>query len=242
MKSNNFIAWLTNCVAILFLAQGVLAEDILQAYRADAIKTWEKEVSQLEAKDKKEVADQDSILFIGSSSIRLWDSIKTDMLPWKAVQRGYGGAKFSDLAVLAPRILAAHHPKAVVIFVANDITGNAKTDKTSNQIVRLLESVVNDIRKQAETSTIFVIAITPTPSRFKVWPEIQQANHAMEEFCKSKERMHFIATQNDYLSAEGQPRAELFKDDKLHQNTSGYKIWSRIIKEHLEEVLGKPAS
>ncbi len=123
--------------------------------------------------------------------------------PGKQSKRGYGGAKFSDLAVYTPRIVAAHHPKAVVIFVANDITGNSMSDKSSEEIVQLLDSIIKDIRRHTEPSEIFVVAITPTPSRFKVWSQIDQANHAMEQYCRSSQRVHFIKTKDAYFNEKG---------------------------------------
>ena len=198
-----------------------------------AIVAWEK-------KDQTQVADESSILFIGSSSIRLWESMPKDMAPWKTVGRGYGGAKFSDLAVFAPRLLAAHHPRGVVVYVGNDITGKPEQDKKPDEIVRLFGVVVGAIKKQVPQAEIFLIAITPAPSRFKVWPETQEANKQLKAYCEKDSKLHFIETHPSYLTAEGQPRPELFVKDQLHQNQDGYQIWSGIIRKELERVFGKP--
>jgi hypothetical protein len=31
------------------------------------------------------------------------------------------------------------------------------------------------------------------------------------------------------LGADGKPRPEIFRDDKLHMNAAGYEIWKKII-------------
>ena len=67
----------------------------------------------------------DAILFIGSSSIRLWKTLDKDMEPYNVIQRGYGGANFRDVIYFTERILADHKLKMVVCFIANDISGSS---------------------------------------------------------------------------------------------------------------------
>jgi hypothetical protein len=208
--------------------------DDLAIYREAAAK-WEKDVAAFETLDEKEVADSQTLLFLGSSSVRLWDSIEQDLKPWKSLRRGYGGAKFSDLVVYTSRLVKAHQPRGVVIYVGNDIVGKASTDKTPTEVVRLFERVVADIRNHASGVPIFLIAITPAPSRFEAWPTIREANQQLEAACKAGSDLHFIATETYYLTSEGKPRPELFRDDRLHQNADGYKLWSSIIRAKLEE-------
>jgi lysophospholipase L1-like esterase len=84
-----------------------------------------------------------------------------------------------------------------------------------------------------------LIAITPTPSRFKVWPKIQEANQALEAFATGQPNTHFIKTEPSYLTANGEPRSELFLKDKLHQNQQGYDLWSSSIKRSLSSVVSE---
>ncbi|MDZ4848491.1 MAG: GDSL-type esterase/lipase family protein [Pirellulaceae bacterium] len=222
------------------LSQRLMAQekDLLSEYREKAM-SWEKDIAAWEKSDQTEVAGDSTLLFLGSSSIRRWQTLSTDIEPWKAIGRGYGGAKFSDLAIYAPRLLAAHHPKGVVVYVGNDITGKAETDKKPEEIVRLFGIVVDAIKKQAPQAEIFLIAITPAPSRFAAWPKIQTANSQLQEFCKKHTKLHFIETHSAYLTTDGQPRPELYVEDRLHQNEVGYKLWSGIIRKELESVYGK---
>ncbi len=63
---------------------------------------------------------------------------------------------------------------------------------------------------------------------------------ACAKSCESGKDLHFIATADKYLNAEGGPMPELFKEDKLHQNRDGYARWSKIILAQLESVLKQP--
>jgi hypothetical protein len=84
---------------------------------------WENDIREFEKLDKSEKYSPDALLFTGSSSIRMWTTLETDMAPFPVIQRGYGGARLSDFAVYAGRIIAPHPCRAILIFVANDITG-----------------------------------------------------------------------------------------------------------------------
>ncbi len=138
--------------------------------------------------------------------------------------------------MLAPQIVQPHKFRAAVIFVGNDVTGE-KADKTPEEVVKLFEHVVGTIRAHAPTATVFVIEITPTPRRWAAWEKIQEVNAALRKSCESGRDLHFIATADKYLNAEGGPIPELFKEDKLHQNRDGYARWSQIIKAELARVL-----
>lgn len=212
------------------------SDDLVEKYRAAAVEKWAKDMDRIASRDAKEADPKDAILFLGSSSIRLWTEIASDLKPWPVIERGYGGAKFSDLAVLADQIIKPHKFRAAVIFVGNDVTGS-KDDKTPAEVVRLFQHVVGTLRKYEPTAAIFLLEITPTPKRWEAWPKIQASNAALKAACESGDNLHFISTASDYLTPDGQPMPELFKADKLHQNRDGYARWSRIIDAALKKTL-----
>ncbi|MFO0939164.1 MAG: GDSL-type esterase/lipase family protein [Pirellulales bacterium] len=207
--------------------------------KAEAEKRWEKDIKGLEEMDQKQQDRPNSILFIGSSSIRLWESMAEDMAPWPTIRRGYGGAKFSDLVVFTERLTKNHDYRALVVFVANDITGGAD-DKTPEQVLGLYQLLVKLARSNHPDKPIFFIAITANSKRFHVWDKISSANRLIKEYCESDPKLHFIATEKYYLNEQGTPRDELFIEDKLHQNRAGYRLWASIIKPALQSKLGSP--
>ena len=110
---------------------------------APEIAKWEKNIAELENRDKTEAGTENAILFCGSSSIRRWETIAEDMAPRTVLQRGYGGAKLPDIIHYAPRLIGPHlgkeNPrrcKALVLFVGNDISGNPEKDKTPQEVTR----------------------------------------------------------------------------------------------------------
>jgi hypothetical protein len=200
------------------------------------VKAWESDIEKFEQLDLTKSYPSDAILFAGSSSIRLWSTIGKDMMPYNVIQRGYGGAKLSDFAVYADRIIYPHPCKAIVIFVANDITGD-ENDKSPLEVSQLFRKTLYIIRRKFTDTPVFWISVTPTPSRWAVWPEIKEANGMIKEICDSHKNTYFIDTEKYLLNSSGLPRSELFVEDKLHLNTKGYEMWSGIIKNELNNVL-----
>lgn len=200
------------------------------------VKAWESDIEKFEQLDVTKSYPSDAILFAGSSSIRLWSTIGKDMMPYNVIQRGYGGAKLSDFAVYADRIIYPHPCRAIVIFIANDISGN-ENDKSPLEVSQLFKKTLYIIRRKFTDTPVFWISVTPTPSRWAVWPEIKEANEMIKEICDSHRNTYFIDTEKYFLNSSGLPRSDLFVEDKLHLNDEGYKIWSGIIKNELNNVL-----
>ncbi len=202
------------------------------------VKAWETDISKFELLDKSENYPDDAVLFAGSSSIRLWNTLEIDMAPFSVIQRGYGGAKLSDFAVYADRIFSPHKCSALVMFIANDITGS-NNDKKPEEVKELFLNVLKTFRKNHPNTPFFWIAVTPTSSRWKAWPEISEANDLIRETCENRHNTYFIRTDYAFLTKAGTPNDSLFVEDKLHLNSKGYQIWTEIIKSELMKILHK---
>jgi hypothetical protein len=196
---------------------------------------WANEIAALESRDQHESHPPDSILFVGSSSIRLWETIATDMAPYRPIQRGYGGARFSDLSVFAERLIAPHQFRALVLFVANDVSGGTD-DATPEQVAEWFTQIIEVARETQPAAPIFCLEITPSQSRWQAWPRIREVNRTLARVSAALPNVHFIPTAHAYLGPEGEPHEDLFLEDRLHLNSLGYRIWAAIIKSHLDAV------
>jgi lysophospholipase L1-like esterase len=117
-----------------------------------------------------------------------------------------------------------------VRFWENDIQKFEQLDKS--------DKYPQDAILFAGSSSIrFWIAVTPTVSRWKVWPEIQKANSLIKQICENQKNIYFIQTDFAFLNENGLPKDELFRDDKLHLTEKGYAVWTEIIKKELNYVL-----
>ena len=226
-------------IYLVFLLSNLSCSPLIKYSQSN--RQFEQEVSLLESLDLEEKAGEKDLLFIGSSSIRLWDNIQVDMYPYSSVKRGYGGAHFYDLIHFSERLVKNHYPKAILIFVANDITGsndftNLVGDISPNGVKKLFRYNFKSIRRIHKHVPIFLIETTPTPKRWKVWNKILQANKKLERFCKQETNLYFISTRDKFIGEDGLPIQSLFLNDELHLNVDGYKLWSSVIKSKLVEV------
>ena len=216
----------------------------LKKYNSTSQK-WEVDIAKLENLDNNEKYSENALLFIGSSSIRGWKSIKKDMAPYETIKRGYGGAHYSDIIHFSKRLVKNHKPKAILIFVANDIKGNNKNDLYSKnlsdrnpfEVKRLFKFTISQIRSIHIEIPIIAIETTPTPSRWSAWDKISKANDLIKNFCRSKSNLHFIQTRGEFIGTNGLPIENYFVKDMLHLNETGYSLWSRIIKANLKTIL-----
>lgn len=198
---------------------------------------WEGAMQEFEALDLQHNYPDKSILFTGSSSIRLWNTLAENMLPYPVIQRGFGGSKMPDLLHYADRYISGHTFRALVLFVANDITGNPETDLTPERTAGLFEDFILKIRDYNRDAPIFIIQITPTNSRWNVWPQISRANALIARLCDRYDNVIFIPTKDLFLDETGRPMDELFRDDRLHLNEKGYALWTNRIRSYLDPVM-----
>ena len=203
-----------------------------------AVKAWEKDIAKFEEDDRTENYPDNSILFAGSSSIRLWNTLAVDMAPYPVIQRGFGGSHLYDLLVFADRIFKPHQCRAIVLFVANDISGSDQ-DKSPREVATLFKYVLKKIRESHPDTPVFWIEVTPTSSRWTIWPEIQESTKLIRQVCEANNNTYSIKTDFAFLNESGKPRDELFVGDKLHLNEKGYAIWNDLIKRELIRVLGE---
>ena len=202
------------------------------------VKAWESEIEKFEQLDIAKSYPSDAIMFAGSSSIRLWSTLGKDMLPYNVIQRGYGGAKLSDFAVYADRILYPHKCRAIVLFIANDISGS-NSDKSPLEVSQLFRKTLHIIRRQFRETPVIWVSVTPTPLRWHIWPEIKEAGEMISEICENQRNTYYLDTEKYFTNEKGLPRADLFLDDGLHLNAEGYKVWSGLIKKELDKILNQ---
>ncbi|TWU51066.1 hypothetical protein Poly51_43600 [Rubripirellula tenax] len=222
-------------ISVFWISVVAIAQ-VDEPYRSRAIEKWEDEIRKLESLDSSETDPADAVLLLGSSSIRRWTQAAIDLAPYRVVRRGYGGAKYSDLAVFAERLIQPHQYRAVVMFVGNDISGDAH-DHTVDQVDGWVRHIVDVSRKHQSGSPVLIVEVTPTGKRFEHWSAIRRLNAQLREIALSTPMVYFVPTAASFLDPDGNPRSELFVDDRLHLNDQGYVIWAELIRDQLDDVL-----
>lgn len=203
-----------------------------QYIHAEEVLRWEETIAVFDSLNQVEASDAGTLLVTGSSSIRLWDSIQTDLAPYQVMQRGYGGARLNDYNYYADRIIKEQQFKAIVVFIANDICCD-QGNRSPEEVLELFKVLVKQIRERNPDTPVCWIEITPTASRWHLNTEIREANALIRDYCEKQSDLNFVPTYEHFISAGGVPDSTLFRSDELHLNRDGYKLWSGIILEAL---------
>ena len=208
----------------------------LRQYSSESYAWASPEIEAFKALDEITSYPEKSLLFLGSSSIRLWDSLAEDMAPYPVIQRGYGGAHLRDAIFFTDQLLGKHQPAMIIGFIANDIKGDP-ADESPGKVKRLFKFFVNQVREKHPDIPFLWVEITPTLSRWEQWEEIECANEKIKAYCDKTENLYFVETASAFLNDEGLPKSELFIADQLHLNAEGYRLWSSIIRKEIEQRL-----
>jgi lysophospholipase L1-like esterase len=190
---------------------------------------WERDMQQFEAADAKSPPPKGAALFVGSSSIRLWATLATDFPGVPTINRGFGGSELRDSTYYAGRIIVPYAPRKILIYAGDNDVGSGRSPR---QLREDFHAFVRRVRRDLPNVEIAYIAIKPSPSRAHLLDAQRQANALIANDAK-KLGVEFIDIFTPMLDATGQPREELFVEDRLHMNRAGYEIWRSVIAPYL---------
>ncbi len=222
-----FVLFALSILLIVWLGIRVFEE--LSKSASEDPTVWENDIVAFETAAQVSPPPENAVVFVGSSSIRLWDTLASDMAPIPVIQRGFGGAKLNDLVHYADRLVTAYRPSAVVVFAgSNDITPDDV--KSPEQLLNSYQQFVARVRADNPELPIYYIAITPSPMRWEVWPSVQAANAAIKDYSESSSGLFYIDTGPALLNANGEPETDNYAFDTLHLSDKGYRVWTSIIR------------
>lgn len=196
---------------------------------------WEADIAAFEAADRQQPPAAGGVLFIGSSSIRLWDTLAQDFPGVPIVRRGFGGSEVRESTRYAGRIVIPYAPRLVVLYAGdNDLAAG----RTPTQVRDDAAAFVARVRKDLPKTAFAWIAIKPSPARANLLDAAREANALVATWMRTQRDVHFIDVFTPMLDARGQPREDLFGPDRLHMNRAGYAMWI----ERIAPVLRSPAA
>ncbi|WP_026463410.1 SGNH/GDSL hydrolase family protein [Adhaeribacter aquaticus] len=198
---------------------------------AQKFERWEPEMKAFEEADKSNPPKKGSIVFTGSSSIRLWENLNEYFSGKNIINRGFGGSQTFEVTHFADRIITPYKPKQVIIYVGdNDLASG----KSAEQVVNDFKDLFTKIRQGTPKAKVTFISIKPSPSRMKFAPQIKAANEQIGAFLASEKNTSFIDVYTPMMLSNGKPNPILFRADSLHMTKPGYDIWAKVVKPYLK--------
>lgn len=175
-----------------------------------------------------------AVLFVGSSSIRFWETLGTDFPGVPVINRGFGGSRMDDLLRYADRIVLPYRPRAIVFYEGdNDLADGRTPARIAGDVAEFLSLV----RRQLPGTRVVCLAVKPSPSRWTLVNQMRETNALIEAIVERDTAARFVDVFTPMLGANGRPRPELFRDDSLHMTRAGYELWRDLLRPVVQEAI-----
>ena len=162
------------------------------------------------------------VLFVGSSSIRFWESLATDFPGVPVLNRGFGGSRMDDVLRYADRVVFRYKPRAIVLYEGdNDLQDGFTPARVAGSVAEFLSRV----RRALPQARVVCLAVKPSPSRWNLADKVRQTNELLQAVVAQDTMATYVDVYTPMIGADGRPRAELFRADSLHMTPAGYAVW-----------------
>lgn len=188
---------------------------------------WEADIQAFEAADRTAAPAPDGVVFVGSSSIRLWETLEEDLAGIAVINRGFGGSEMADALHFADRIILPYRPRMVVVYAGDNDLWNGKSPEQVFDDFRELVDVIHDELPQTRVA---FIAVKPSVARWRLADQVRRTNELVRELAEAEPLVEYIDIFTPMLGPDGTPRPGLFVEDGLHLNARGYELWESVVE------------
>lgn len=197
----------------------------------DRERIWEKEINAFAEIDRKQTPPENAVLFVGSSSIRLWENLRRSFPKIKVINRGFGGSRLEDVVHYFDQIVAPYQPKTIVLYAGENDVNEGVAPETVAENYRKFTSMV---RAEFPKTKILYVSVKPSPSRWKIADKFRRTNDLIKTEIAKDKLSEFVDVWTAMLGADGEPMPDIFQADNLHLNEKGYAIWQKILEKKLK--------
>lgn len=212
-----------------FLILSFVLVSFAQTY--ERAKIWDAGINAFAETDIKQTPPKNPVLFVGSSSIVLWRSLRQSFPRLEFVNRGFGGSRIEDTNYYFDRVVTPYNPRIIVFYAGeNDVNDGFTPERVTNDYKKFVQLV----RQKFPKTKIVYISLKPSPSRWDKADKFRQTNNLIKAEIAKDKRSVFIDVFSAMLNEKGEPRPELFVADMLHMNEKGYEIWRKLLEKHIK--------
>lgn len=191
---------------------------------------YENEVRRLE-KERETLTFDPKLLFYGSSSIRLWESLNEDFADYRPLNLGFGGSTLAACVWFFDRLVAPFHPESIIVYAGDNDLGDGRHPE---EVFIFFQELVVRTRRHFGDIPLAFISIKPSITRWNILDSIRYANKLIEEeITRQANNLHFINIYTRMTDNSGYPKREFLDPDGLHINEKGYALWKEIVLQYL---------
>ncbi len=195
--------------------------------RAQSENSFSNEVNAITKKyDTIWDTNQETIVFTGSSSVRLWKNLEQSFPNHQIVNSGFGGSQSTDLLYYLNDLVLSYNPKQVFIYEGdNDLWAK----KRPNQVLDTTEEIIRRIKASNPSTQIILIAAKPSISRWEIRRKYKKLNRKFERLAKKDIQLDYVDVWHPMLNNR-KLLTDIYIEDGLHMNQKGYDIWYEAMK------------
>ncbi|WP_239467074.1 SGNH/GDSL hydrolase family protein [Rhodoferax koreensis] len=221
--------WLVGCAMV---AAGWMSLPTAKAQTtAHNALRWQTSLSDFASADRAHPPGRDGVLFVGSSTIRMWRSMSEDFRQVPVViNRGFGGSTLADCDHYVRELVIQYQPRQVMVYAGDNDLAEGRTPQ---QVLESFQHFVSAVRSELPSAQITYISIKPSPARVALKERINETNALIGGYVKTLSNAKYIDIHTPMLTASGETRPELFQADLLHLNETGYALWKSLITPYL---------
>ena len=239
MTSTRTILSIVACLASATIAQVAAVPAPTTSVARPALATrpaepYVNEIRKFEAADATTLPAAGGIVFVGSSTFRIWDTAAA--LPeLSIINRGFGGSHMEDVLQYADRIVTKYRPTLVVLYEGDN---DLKFGKSPAVVMRQIRQFADLLARQTPRPRLALVSVKPSPARAMLMPQMNELNAMQKAFAdENPQWAAYLDMVSLTLDAQGQPRPELYRADGLHLNAAGYVLWTDAMRPALEKLL-----
>lgn len=191
---------------------------------------WEQDMRDFAASDAANPPPRDAVLFIGSSSIRMWETLAQDFPGTPVINRGFGGSEVRDSTWYADRIVTPYKPRQIVFYAGDN---DLNSGRSPQQVAADVQAFIARVRRDLPGVPVVYLSIKPSPSRANLLPQIRQANALIQQRTAQMRDVRYVDVFTPMLGPDGQPRPALFREDMLHMTADGYALWTKALAPYI---------
>ena len=171
-----------------------------------------------------------SVVFFGSSSIRLWPVLARAFPAVTIENWGFGGSTLAECAEVFEHFIGPRRPRALVIYAGdNDLARGANPEAVWRALVELLDA--RDVALGAIPFAFLSLKIAPARASLRNFME--GTNVWCQREIWGREAAQWVDIATPMLDENKEPRIELFAPDLLHLSRAGYDVWNETLRREV---------
>jgi lysophospholipase L1-like esterase len=193
---------------------------------------YEDEVKRLESAIAG-LNHEPGLIFYGSSSIRLWETLEDDFKEFTPLNIGFGGSTLAACGWFFDRVFTKLNPSSIIIYAGDNDLGDGRNPE---EVLLFFNSLIQYVQHRYGDIPLGFISIKPSIKRWDIADKIKHTNHLIEDMIKKTGGNAFYINVYDSMTdANGYPKTELLQPDGLHVSEKGYHLWKEIILNRVAE-------